>query len=59
MSVDWNGFGTPVVIWEHIRKMANSIEFWFEELSFSFNRHPQVPINSSDNRRSNCIIYYE
>ena len=59
MSVDWNGFGPQVVIFEQIRKMANSIESWFEELWFYFNKHPQVSTNSSDNRLSNYIIYYE
>lgn len=50
LVVDWNEFGPPVVIWNQILKMANSIESWFEELSFSFNKHAKVPINISDNK---------
>ena len=50
LVVDWNDFGPPVVIWNQILKMANSIESWFEELSFSFNKHPKVPIDTSEKK---------
>lgn len=44
LIVDWHEFGPPVVLWNQILQMVNSDESWFEQLTFSFNKHPRIPI---------------
>jgi hypothetical protein len=44
LVVDWHEFGPPVVLWNQIQQMVNSDESWFEQLTFSFAKHPRIPI---------------
>jgi len=44
LVVDWHEFGPPVVLWNKIFSMVNSDESWYEHLSFSFAKHPQIPV---------------
>jgi deoxyadenosine/deoxycytidine kinase len=44
LIVDWNEFGPPVDLWNKILGMVDSEESWFEQLTFSFNKHPRMPI---------------
>ncbi len=44
LTVDWSGFGPPVEIWKRIKEMVSSDESWYENLSFSLTKEPQVPI---------------
>ena len=44
LIVDWNEFGPPVDLWNKILGMVDSEDSWFEQLTFSFNKHPRIPI---------------
>ncbi len=44
LTVDWSGFGPPVEIWKNIKKLVNSEESWYEELSWSLAKSPRAPI---------------
>lgn len=44
LEVDWNEYGPPVTIWNEILKLTGSDESWYEQLTFSFNKHPRMPI---------------
>ncbi len=48
LIVDWNEFGPPVDLWNKILSMVDSEDSWFEQLTFSFNKHPRMPIVPSD-----------
>jgi deoxyadenosine/deoxycytidine kinase len=44
LTIDWQEFGPPVEIWKQIEQMVRSHDAWYEELSFSFNKAPRMPI---------------
>ncbi|MGD8782352.1 MAG: deoxynucleoside kinase [Ignavibacteria bacterium] len=44
LVIDWNEFGPPIDMWNNILRMINSSDSWFEQLTFSFNKHPRMPI---------------
>jgi len=44
LTVDWEQFGPPVVLWNNILKMVGSEDKWYEQLSFSFVKQPRMPI---------------
>ena len=44
LTIDWNEFGPPVEIWKNIQRLVSSDESWFEQLTFSFAKHPRVPV---------------
>lgn len=44
LVVDWNDFGPPVELWNKIQRMVGSSDSWFEQLTFSFAKHPRIPI---------------
>lgn len=44
LTVDWQLFGPPVEIWKRIRSMVSSTDSWFEQLTFSFAKHPRMPL---------------
>ena len=46
LVVDWQEFGPPVELWKHILQMAHSPDSWYEQLTFSFAKHPRMPIMS-------------
>ena len=46
LVVDWQEFGPPVELWKHIVQMAHSPDSWYEQLTFSFAKHPRMPILS-------------
>lgn len=48
LVVDWHEFGPPVVMWNQILQMVKSDETWFEQLTFSFAKHPRMPIMNND-----------
>jgi len=48
LIVDWHEFGPPVVLWNQILQMVNSEDKWFEQLTFSFAKHPRMPILPSE-----------
>ena len=44
LVVDWQEFGPPVELWKRIVNMAISSDSWYEQLTFSFTKHPRMPI---------------
>ncbi len=44
LTVDWSEFGPPVEMWHRIQAMVSSEESWYETLTFSFGKHPRVPV---------------
>lgn len=48
LTIDWQEFGPPVEIWKQIEQMVQSHDAWYEELSFSFNKAPRMPIVPRD-----------
>lgn len=48
LTVDWEEFGPPVEMWKKIRSMVSSEDTWFEQLTFSFNKHPRIPLMPGD-----------
>ena len=44
LTIDWREFGPPVEIWKNIEEMSKSHDTWYEELSFSLNKEPRMPI---------------
>lgn len=44
MTVDWQEFGPPVEMWKRILSMVSSSDSWYEKLTFSFAKHPRMPI---------------
>jgi hypothetical protein len=44
MVVDWKEFGPPVELWKQILRMAISSDSWYEQLAFSFAKHPRMPV---------------
>ncbi|HPM76333.1 MAG TPA: deoxynucleoside kinase [bacterium] len=46
LTIDWHEFGPPVEIWKRIRSMVGSDDKWFEQLTFSFGKHPQMPLGN-------------
>lgn len=44
LVVDWNIFGPPVELWNKILNMVNTEDSWFEQLTFSFAKHPDIPV---------------
>jgi deoxyadenosine/deoxycytidine kinase len=44
MVVDWTSFGPPVELWNRIREFAMSPDRRYEQLTFSFAKHPRIPI---------------
>jgi deoxyadenosine/deoxycytidine kinase len=44
MAVDWREFGPPVELWNRIRTMVISSNSWYEQLTFSFAKHPWMPV---------------
>jgi hypothetical protein len=44
MVVDWQEFGPPVELWKRILRMVVSSDSWYEQLTFSFNKHPRMPL---------------
>ena len=52
LVVDWSEFGPPVVMWNQILEMVESDESWFEQLTFSFAKHPRMPIMKNDGREN-------
>lgn len=46
LSVDWQVFGPPVELWKRILRMVDSSDSWYEQLTFSFAKHPRMPIVS-------------
>ena len=44
LEVDWQEFGPPVELWKRILKMVSSADSWYEQLTFSFAKHPRIPI---------------
>jgi deoxyadenosine/deoxycytidine kinase len=53
LIVDWHEFGPPVELWNQILQMVNSDDSWFEQLTFSFNKHPRMPIMPGDDSDTN------
>jgi len=47
MTIDWSEFGPPVEIWKNIQRLVSSEDTWFEQLTFSFAKHPRLPITPS------------
>ena len=52
LVVDWHEFGPPVEMWNKILKMAGSSDEWFEQLTFSFNKHPRMPVMTDNDKES-------
>ena len=48
LTINWHEFGPPVEIWKNIEEMVKSHDTWYEELSFSFNKAPRMPIVPRD-----------
>ena len=48
LTVDWQEFGPPVVLWNNILKMVNAADSWYEQLTFSFAKQPRMPIMPGD-----------
>jgi deoxyadenosine/deoxycytidine kinase len=48
LVVDWHEFGPPVVMWNQILQMVKSDDAWFEQLTFSFTKHPRMPLMSGN-----------
>ncbi len=44
LVVDWHDFGPPVELWNKILGMVGSSDSWFEQLTFSFAKHPRMPV---------------
>lgn len=44
LAVDWQEFGPPVELWNRILSMVGSSDSWYEQLTFSFAKHPRIPI---------------
>jgi len=44
LAVDWQEFGPPVELWKRILRMVVSSDSWYEQLTFSFAKHPRMPI---------------
>ena len=44
MVVDWREFGPPVEMWKQILRMVISSDSWYEQLAFSFAKHPRMPV---------------
>ena len=44
LEVDWQEFGPPVELWKRILGMVNSPDSWYEQLTFSFAKHPRMPV---------------
>jgi deoxyadenosine/deoxycytidine kinase len=44
MVIDWKEFGPPVDVWKQILRMAISSDSWYEQLAFSFAKHPRMPV---------------
>lgn len=53
LVVDWSEFGPPVVMWNQILEMVESDESWFEQLTFSFAKHPRMPIMKNHANENN------
>lgn len=47
MSVDWSEFGPPVEMWKKIQQMVASSDTWYEQLTFSFGKHTNLPVESN------------
>lgn len=47
LVVDWSEFGPPVELWNKILKMIGSEDAWYEQLTFSFTKHPRMPVDPS------------
>lgn len=46
LTVDWHEFGPPVEMWKRIQKMVGSSDSWHETLTFSFAKHPRLPVEA-------------
>ncbi len=44
MVVDWTEFGPPVELWKRIQALAHAGDVWYEQLTFSFAKHPGMPV---------------
>ncbi|MDP7035449.1 MAG: deoxynucleoside kinase [Planctomycetota bacterium] len=44
LSIDWREFGPPVEMWKRIRNMVDQQDSWYEQMTFSFAKHPRMPI---------------
>lgn len=44
LTVDWQEFGPPVVLWNNILKMIHAPDSWYEQLTFSFAKQPRIPL---------------
>ncbi len=44
LAVDWREFGPPVEMWNRILGLVNSADSWYEQLTFSFAKHPRMPL---------------
>ena len=44
LTIDWSEFGPPVEIWKNIQRLVSSDGNWFEQLTFSFAKHPRMPM---------------
>jgi len=50
LTIDWREFGPPVEIWKRILGMVSSEDSWYEQLTFSFGKHPQMPIAGTNGK---------
>ncbi|MCX7019360.1 MAG: deoxynucleoside kinase [bacterium] len=44
LNVDWQVFGPPVELWKRILRMVISSDSWYEQMTFSFAKHPRMPL---------------
>jgi deoxyadenosine/deoxycytidine kinase len=49
LSVDWQVFGPPVELWKRILAITGSPDKWYEQLTFSFAKHPRLPLDRTGN----------
>lgn len=52
LVVDWQHFGPPVELWKNILRMVVSSDTWYEQLTFSFAKHPRMPVHYSPEDRT-------
>jgi deoxyadenosine/deoxycytidine kinase len=48
LIVDWKEFGPPVELWERILKMVIASDSWYEQLTFSFTKHSEMPLDQNN-----------
>ncbi|MBI4612608.1 MAG: deoxynucleoside kinase [Planctomycetes bacterium] len=56
LVVDWKEFGPPVEMWARIRDMAISTDSWYEHLTFSFAKHPRLPVPGQPRREPEGVL---